>query len=58
MPEIGAHCHELHIADEGATRRIIYRLDDVAVVIVDVFSKKTLQTPGQVIVNCRPAASV
>jgi len=53
MPRIGARCHELRIVDEGATWRIIYRLDDDAVVIVDVFSKKTRQTPGQVIVNCR-----
>ena len=32
---------------------IIHRLHDDAVVIVDVFSKKTRQTPGQVIVDCR-----
>jgi len=53
MQGIGARCHELRIVDESATWRIIYRLDDDAVVIVDVFSKKTRQTPGQVIVNCR-----
>jgi phage-related protein len=43
----------LRVVDEGATWRIIYRLDDDAVAIVDVFSKKTRQTPGQVIVDCR-----
>jgi phage-related protein len=53
MPGIGARCHELRIVDEGATWRIVYRLDADAVVIVDVFSKKTRQTPGQVIVDCR-----
>ena len=53
MPGISARCHELRIVDEGATRRIIYRLDDDAVVIVDVFSKKTRQRPGRVIVDCR-----
>jgi len=44
MPGIGARCHELRIVDEGATWRIVYRLDADAVVIVDVFSKKTRQT--------------
>ena len=53
MPGIGAHCHELRIVDEGATWRIIYRLDEDAVVVADVFSKKTRQTPGQVIADCR-----
>jgi phage-related protein len=43
MPTIGARCHELRVVDEGATWRIIYRLDADAVVIVDVFSKKTRQ---------------
>jgi phage-related protein len=31
MPGIGARCRELRIVDEGATWRIIYRLDDDAV---------------------------
>jgi len=53
MPTIGARCHELRVVDEGATWRIMYRLDDDAVVIVDVFSKKTRQTPGGVIADCR-----
>ena len=53
MPGISARCHELRVVDEGATWRIVYRLDDDAVVIVDVFSKKTRQTPGHVIVDCR-----
>lgn len=53
MPAIGARCHELRIVDEGATWRIMYRLDGDAVVIVDVFSKKTRQTPRQVIPDCR-----
>ncbi len=53
MPTIGARCHELRIVDEGATWRIVYRLDADAVVIVDVFSKKTRQTTRQVIADCR-----
>ena len=53
MPSIGARCHELRIPDEGATWRLVYRLDDDAVVIVDVFSKKTPRIPVRVIESCR-----
>lgn len=53
MPAIGARCHELRIVDEGATWRIICRLDEDAIVIVHVFSRKTRQAPGQVIEDCR-----
>src|SRR3990167_5484792 len=51
MPSITARCHELRIQDQGATWRIIYRLDPEAVVIVEVFSKKTQQTPTTIIAH-------
>jgi len=41
MPSIGARCHELRIIDADATWRILYRVDPDAVVILDVFNKKT-----------------
>jgi phage-related protein len=53
MPVIGARCHELRIADEGATWRIIYRTDADAVVILEIFGKKTRETPKSVIKACR-----
>ena len=40
MPSIGARCHELRIPDDKVTWRIIYRIDDDAIVILDVFRKK------------------
>jgi phage-related protein len=49
MPEIGARCHELRIVDEDATWRILYHVSDDAVVILEVFSKKTRTTPKQVL---------
>jgi phage-related protein len=52
MPSIGARVHGLRIQDENATWRIIHRLDPDAVVIAEVFSKKTQATPGQVIKIC------
>ena len=53
LPTIGARCHELRILDAGANWRIIYRLDPDAVVIVEVFSKKTAQLPKAVVDGCR-----
>jgi phage-related protein len=53
MPVIGTRCHELRINDSNATWRVIYRIDEDAIVIVDVFAKKTAQTPGAVIQTCR-----
>ena len=56
MPAIGPRCHELRINDEDSTWRIIYRTDDDAIVILDVFQKKTGKTPSAVIENCRRRA--
>lgn len=53
MPSIGPRCHELRIHDEQATWRLVYRVDDDAIVIVEVFSKKTRATPRQVIEICQ-----
>jgi phage-related protein len=53
MPSIGARCHELRIPDRDQTWRVIYRIDSDAIVIVDVFSEKTRQTPAAVIENCK-----
>ncbi len=53
MPVIGARCQELRINDEAGTFRILYRADPDAVVILDVFKKKTQQTPQAVIDACR-----
>ena len=49
LPVIGRRCHELRINDVGARWRIIYRVDPHAVVIVDIFDKKTRNTPAEVI---------
>jgi len=49
MPEIGRHCHELRIEDQTQTWRIIYRIDPDAIIITEVFSKKTKKPPPEVI---------
>ena len=53
MPAIGRRCHELRIQDKTATWRIVYRVDPDAVVILEVFAKKTPATPKQVIESCK-----
>ena len=53
MPTIWRRCHELRVTDEDKTWRIVYRLDTDAVVIVEVFEKKTAKTPKGVLDVCR-----
>ncbi|MFA5889968.1 MAG: type II toxin-antitoxin system RelE/ParE family toxin [Actinomycetota bacterium] len=53
MPDVGRRCHELRVNDANATWRIIYRIDKDAIVIADVFSKKTAKTPSAVLETCR-----
>ena len=53
MLSIGRRCHELRIIDGGLSRRIVYRIDQDAIVILEVFDKKTQQTPKQVIATCK-----
>ena len=53
MPSIGPRCHELRVRDTGHSWRIVYRLDRDAIVIAEVFDKKTRQTPKEVIEACR-----
>jgi phage-related protein len=53
MPSIGKRCHELRITDADVTWRIVYRIDPDAVIIGEVFSKKSRTTPKSVIKNCK-----
>ncbi len=53
MPSIGKRCHELRIPDEKMSWRIIYRIDSDAIIILEVFAKKTQKTPKEVIKICQ-----
>lgn len=53
MSAIGARCHELRINDENKTWRIVYRIDRDAIVILEVFDKKSQKTPLEVVENCK-----
>ena len=41
MPSIGVHCHELRVRDGDKNWRIIYRIDDDAILIIEAFNKTT-----------------
>jgi phage-related protein len=49
MPSIAKNCHELRIQDKTVTWRIIYKTDIDAIIILDIFAKKTSQTSLMVI---------
>jgi phage-related protein len=53
MPEIAKRCHELRIRDRNVTWRIICRIDEDAIVLVEVFKEKTRSTPKSVVDVCR-----
>jgi len=53
MPSIGPRCHELRINDADTTWRLIYRVDPDAIVISEVFAKKTEKTPQDVMQACK-----
>ncbi|HKZ43323.1 MAG TPA: type II toxin-antitoxin system RelE/ParE family toxin [Candidatus Hodarchaeales archaeon] len=53
MSSIGSGCHELRIDDQNRMWRVVYRIDHDAVVILEVFEKKTRKTPREVIENCK-----
>ncbi len=49
MPGIGTNCHELRVIDGDVTWRILYGLTSDAVVILEVFEKKSRATPKHVL---------
>jgi len=53
MPSIGRRCHELRVQDRDHTWRIVYRIDPDAIVILEVFTKTTRETPQEVIDTCK-----
>jgi phage-related protein len=53
MPSVGAGCHELRVDDGRVTWRVVYGIDTVAVVVLDVFREDTSETPTAIIIACR-----
>ena len=53
LPDVGPRCGALRVRDGGHNWRIMYRLDVDAVVVLDVYPKKTRKIPDEVIQRCK-----
>jgi phage-related protein len=53
LPAVGQKCGELRVRDAGHNWRIVYHIDDEAIVILDVFAKTSPQSQTQSIERCQ-----
>jgi phage-related protein len=53
MPSIGSRCHEIRVEDGGVAWRLFYRIDEDAIVILEVAKKKTRATARTMIEACK-----
>jgi phage-related protein len=52
-PDVGPRCHELRVNDVSGQWRLIYRIDADAIVIAEVFAKRSAKTSKTVLETCR-----
>jgi len=53
LPDVGPRCGALRVRDAEHNWRIMYRIDSDAILIVEVYSKKTRKIPDEVIQRSR-----
>jgi phage-related protein len=53
LPDVGPRCGALRIRDAEHNWRIMYRSDADAVLILEVYPKKTREVPDEVIRRCQ-----
>ena len=53
LPILGPRCGALRVRDGAHNWRIMYRADSDAVLVLEVYSKKTRKIPEEVINRCR-----
>ena len=53
LPDVGPRCGALRVRDEGHNWRILYRIDTDAVLVLDIYAKKTRTIPDEVIDRCK-----
>jgi phage-related protein len=53
LPDVGARCGALRVRDAEHNWRIMYRIDSDAILILEVYSKKTRKIPKEVIERCQ-----
>ncbi len=53
LPDLGRGCGALRIRDAEHNWRIMHRVDSDAIVILEVYAKKTRKIPDEVMKRCR-----
>lgn len=53
LPAIDAGCAELRVNDGSVSWRVVHCIEPGAIVVLDVFAKKTRATPRTVITRCK-----
>ena len=53
LPTVGKRCGALRVRDGANNWRIMYRIDARAILVLDVYSKKTRKIPDEVITRCK-----
>ena len=53
LPDVGVRCGALRVRDAEHNWRIMYRIDSDAILILEVYSKKTQKIPNEVIERCK-----
>ena len=53
LPDVGSRCGALRVRDAEHNWRIMYRIDPDAILILEVYSKKTRKIPDEVMQRCR-----
>ena len=53
LPDVGKRCGALRVRDAEHNWRIMYRIDADAILILEVYAKKTQKIPDEVIQRCQ-----
>ncbi|MFN0053719.1 MAG: type II toxin-antitoxin system RelE/ParE family toxin [Planctomycetales bacterium] len=53
LTDVGKRCGALRVRDADHNWRVMYRIDSDAILILDVYAKKTQKIPDEVIERCQ-----
>ena len=53
LSDVGKRCGALRVRDAGHIWRIMYRIDSDAILVLEVYAKKTPKIPDEVIKRCQ-----
>ena len=53
LPDVSPRCGALRVRDAGHNWRIMYRADPDAVLVLEVYHKKTRKIPDEIIERCK-----